>query len=140
LVNHFLNKYNNKYKASHSISQQCLDVMVQYPWPGNVRELENTVERLVVIVQDTVIDEEHLPKVFFQAQESESLLQFPQPVPLQEAITQVEKNLIKKAYKELGSSYEVAKVLKTSQSKASRLIRKYCKDHSKPTHNESTLT
>lgn len=140
LVNHFLNKYNNKYKASHSISQQCLDAMVQYPWPGNVRELENTVERLVVIVPDTVIDEEHLPKVFFQTQESKSLLQFPQPVPLQEAINQVEKNLIKKAYKELGSSYEVAKVLKTSQSKASRLIRKYCKDHSKSTQNESTLT
>jgi DNA-directed RNA polymerase specialized sigma subunit len=51
---------------------------------------------------------------------------FPRQLPLDDAINEVEKNLIRNAYKELGSSYEVAKVLKTSQSKASRLIRKYC--------------
>jgi len=38
---------------------------------------------------------------------------------------EVEKEMIIKAYNELGSSYEVAKHLKISQSKASRLIRKY---------------
>lgn len=54
------------------------------------------------------------------------MIMFPRQMPLDEAINEVEKNLIEKAYRELGSSYEVAKALKTSQSKASRLIRKYC--------------
>jgi transcriptional regulator of aromatic amino acid metabolism len=58
--------------------------------------------------------------------DANSLLMFPRPCPLDEAINEVEKNLIKKAYDELHSSYEVAKALKTSQSKANRLIRKYC--------------
>ena len=140
LIHHFLDKYNNKYKAFHTISEKCLETLVHYPWPGNVRELENTIERLIVVVPDTIIDETHLPKVFAHPAPSKTLVQFPHPLPLEEAINEVEKDLIERAYREYGSSYEVAKALKTSQSKANRLIRKYCKNHSESTHNESNLT
>src|SRR5690606_24195570 len=124
LVHHFLDKFNNKYKVSHQISQSCLNILADYSWPGNIRELENTIERLVVVAPETIIDECHLPKHFHdEINKSNSLIMFPKQLPLDEAINEVEKNLIEKAYKELGSSYEVAKALKTSQSKASRLIR-----------------
>lgn len=126
-VHYFLDKFNNKYKVSHQISQSCLNILANYSWPGNVRELENTIERLVVVAPEMIIDSSHLPEHFHeQLKKSSSLFMVPQPLPLDEAINEVEKNLIKKAYNELHSSYEVAKVLKTSQSKANRLIRKYC--------------
>lgn len=127
LIDYFLDKFNNKYKVSHQISQNCLNILADYSWPGNIWELENTIERLVVVAPQTIIEECHLPKHFQEEmKKSNSIIMFPKQLPLEEAINEVEKNLIEKAYKELGSSYEVAKALKTSQSKASRLIRKYC--------------
>jgi transcriptional regulator with PAS, ATPase and Fis domain len=127
LVHYFLDKFNNKYKVSHQISQSCLNMLANYSWPGTVRELENTIERLVVVAPETIIECSHMPEHFRDDIKKEiSLIMFPPPCPLDEAINEVEKNLIKKAYNELHSSNEVAKVLKTSQSKANRLIRKYC--------------
>jgi len=127
LVHYFLDKFNEKYKVSHHISQSCLNILADYSWPGNVRELENTIERLIVVAPETVIESYHLPKHFHEeVKKVNSMLMFPRPCPLEDAINEVEKNLIEQAYNELGSSYEVAKVLKTSQSKANRLIRKYC--------------
>jgi len=127
LVHYFLDKFNNKYKVSHHISQNCMNTLANYSWPGNVRELENTIERLVVVSPETIIEPCHMPEHFHdEIKEVNSLIMLHRPLPLEEAINEVEKNLIKKAYNELHSSYEVAKVLKTSQSKANRLIRKYC--------------
>lgn len=127
-VHFFLDKFNNKYKVSHTISQNALDVFSKYSWPGNVRELENTIERIVVVNPETIIEDHHLPKHFHEdaAVPSNANTTPDKQIPLDEAINEMEKNIIVKAYKELGSSYEVARVLRTSQSKASRLIRKYC--------------
>ncbi|MDW7674985.1 MAG: histidine kinase, partial [Bacillota bacterium] len=62
----------------------------------------------------------------------------PAKVPLEDALNEVEKNLVEKAYKEYGSSYAVAKALNTSQSKASRLIRKYCGNAEKDLSDSKT--
>lgn len=127
LVKFFLNKFNDKYNMSHAITQEALDVLIQYSWPGNVRELENTIERLVVMIQEEVIDVCHLPKTFQFNSKSESLITFTTThMPLDDAVSEVEKRLVENAYKDLGSSYAVARALGISQSKASRLIRKYC--------------
>ncbi|MCO1604296.1 sigma-54 interaction domain-containing protein [Desulfosporosinus nitroreducens] len=124
-----LAKFNKKYKLEHEFSSKCYELFKQYPWPGNVRELENIIERLTVVTQDKVIDECDLPQSFQTMAEpqAETFPQKPrQPLSLDDAICNVEKNLIIQAYKNFGSSYEVAKVLDISQSKANRLIRKYC--------------
>lgn len=129
-VNFFLDKFNNKYKVSHTISKSALDILAEYSWPGNVRELENTIERIVVVTPETIIEDHHLPKHFFEDTASgESSTTIIKHFSLDEAINETERNIITKAYQELGSSYEVARVLKTSQSKASRLIRKYCRQN-----------
>jgi len=50
LVEHFLEKYNNRLrKHIRGISPEALDLLMRHHWPGNVRELENTAERLVVL-------------------------------------------------------------------------------------------
>lgn len=127
LVYYFLEKFNNKYKTSHQISKKCMDLFLQYHWPGNVRELENIIERLVVVTEENMIHDWDLPKTLQNQLSSAPLLSLPdQPKALDKAVNELERQIIQKTYNELGSSYAVAKVLNISQSKANRLIRKYC--------------
>lgn len=127
LAEYFLAKFNRKYKLEHELSPECCDLFTRYSWPGNVRELENIIERLTVVTPVAIIDEFDLPKSFHAAEEppSNSMANSNHPLSLDDALSDVERKLIIQAYKELGSSYEVAKSLDVSQSKASRLIRKY---------------
>lgn len=123
LANYFLNKFDKKYKCSHYFSQKCLDVLISYPWAGNIRELQHVIERLVITVQESQILPYHLPKKLLEIENlnHKSDVSLDKPIHLDK----VEKELIINAYKELGSSYKVAKALNISQSKANRKIRKY---------------
>lgn len=125
-ANFFLDKYNKKYKLDHKISEKCLNMFLRYTWPGNIRELENIMERLVVVTGGEVIDDSDFPKTFQQALTEEAPPVSGQNKSLDESVDEFEKRIIKKAYEEHGNSYAVAKALKISQSKASRLIKKYC--------------
>jgi PAS domain S-box-containing protein len=133
LALYFLDKFNQKYKCERRLSERVIDLFLQYSWPGNARELENMIERLVVVNKDNLIDDFDLPKGFNSIQCSKpeipvtpNLTPITNRTPsLEDAVNEVEKKLILQAYQELGTSYEVAKTLKISQSKASRLIRKY---------------
>lgn len=142
LALYFLEKFNQKYKCERQLSDKVIDLFLHYAWPGNARELENMIERLVVINKTNLIDDFDLPKDF------QAIPQLKQDTPsaaqlisachnlsLEDTMDEVEKKLILEAYQELGSSYEVAKALKISQSKASRLIRKYLP----PSQNKLTL-
>jgi len=62
LVQHFLDKYNQKHPAKPaSISDEAMVYLWEYDWPGNVRELENLVERLVILSEDGQVKLESLP-------------------------------------------------------------------------------
>ena len=43
------------------VTQNVLDLLLNYSWPGNVRELKNLVERLAIMTDKDVIDEYDLP-------------------------------------------------------------------------------
>ena len=58
LFNHFIKHYKSKKPVS--ISPDALQALVNYSWPGNVRELKNTVQRIVLFVDDE-IKHENLP-------------------------------------------------------------------------------
>lgn len=55
LIDHFLKKFNQEYGKNISISRSAMEKLINYSWPGNVRELENTIERLVILVEGTEI-------------------------------------------------------------------------------------
>lgn len=62
LVNHFMSKFNNKFKKNiHYISPNALKVITNYDWPGNIRELENVIEHAFVVCNSDAIRTEHLP-------------------------------------------------------------------------------
>ncbi|WP_432661906.1 sigma 54-interacting transcriptional regulator [Wukongibacter baidiensis] len=125
LIYFFLNKFDKQYNFCHTISEECIKLLENYTWKGNIRELQHIIEQLVVTVSDTLIEPSHLPRYFHENGDSQFNIGFDKLIPLDLAIETLEKELILKAYKELGSSYKVASALGISQSKASRKIRRY---------------
>lgn len=63
LVNHFIKDYSKYYgKNIPDISNEALQILMNYSWPGNVRELENVIEYSVVRTKtENQIDIENLP-------------------------------------------------------------------------------
>ena len=63
LVSHFLDMFcQEKKKDDITISNEALEILMNYFWPGNVRELKNLIERLVVLSESTEITPRDLPK------------------------------------------------------------------------------
>jgi Nif-specific regulatory protein len=62
LADHFLERYAREHNRDvKRISTPAIELMTEYHWPGNVRELENCIARAVLLTQDGVIREHHLP-------------------------------------------------------------------------------
>ncbi|MBF0519762.1 MAG: sigma-54-dependent Fis family transcriptional regulator [Nitrospirae bacterium] len=60
---YFLKKYASMFKKDiREISQEALDILMDYDFPGNVRELENIIERGVIMTNGNILDEHHLPE------------------------------------------------------------------------------
>lgn len=65
LVDNFIHQFNlKKSKKVTGISDQVLNLLMQYEFPGNVRELENLIEHAFVLCHGPQIGVEHLPKEF----------------------------------------------------------------------------
>jgi len=62
LAEHFRKKFNNENnKKVEGVSEQALEIMMNYEWPGNVRELENLMERVIALTSNRVIEANELP-------------------------------------------------------------------------------
>lgn len=62
LARHFLAIYNEKFRKRFlSLDPEVEMLFRSYRWPGNVRELRNIVERIVLLEDDEVLREDHLP-------------------------------------------------------------------------------
>ena len=46
-----------------TFAPEAMEALQRHPWRGNVRELKNTVERLLIMVEDDEIGPEHLADV-----------------------------------------------------------------------------
>lgn len=63
LIGHFIEKYNRKLgKRITSVSQEAMDLLLDYDWPGNVRQLEHAIEHAFIHCKTDVIQVEHLPE------------------------------------------------------------------------------
>ncbi|MBV6738133.1 sigma-54 interaction domain-containing protein [Priestia megaterium] len=127
LTYNFLYKFNKKYNENKVISEDCLNTLIHYSWPGNVRQLENLIERLVVI-SDSVIQVADLPDMITDNLELEPVTQIALSTSFDKAVDETKRILIRKSYQTYKSSRKVASDLHISQTKASKLIRQYCKD------------
>jgi two-component system nitrogen regulation response regulator NtrX len=69
LVREFLRETGKLYgRARMEITEDALQVLMQYHWPGNVRELKNVVERVVILNPAvTRVERKHLPMLVYRA-------------------------------------------------------------------------
>ena len=60
LIAHIIEKSKHQGLRGKTFSEAAMVSLKRHDWPGNVRELENLVRRLLVLVDDDVIDQKHL--------------------------------------------------------------------------------
>jgi len=62
LIEHFLKEMTSRHgKHVEGISKAARQALMAYDWPGNIRQLRNTVERMVVVDMDGLLDTQDLP-------------------------------------------------------------------------------
>jgi DNA-binding NtrC family response regulator len=62
LVRHFITRASARRDRSITgISEEAMARLCAYDWPGNVRQLENTIERMVVLRSEGMLDVDDLP-------------------------------------------------------------------------------
>jgi two-component system response regulator PilR (NtrC family) len=95
-------------KRPASISQEAMEVLVQYRWPGNVRELENVIERAVAL---ETTDQLTLASLTLQIRgldgggQPERRMTIPLPpegIELDATVSNVEKDLMRQALERSG--------------------------------------
>jgi transcriptional regulator with PAS, ATPase and Fis domain len=60
LVDHFLSKAAEEGQNVRDISNEALDIMMDYYWPGNIRELQSAIRFAAVKSKGRIIQPEHL--------------------------------------------------------------------------------
>lgn len=132
LSKHFLEYYAAKNdRIFLDIASDALEALINYDWPGNVRELENTMERIVVLHNDSQVKLKYLPENIKGVSRKISLNEISQAQPVtgsDEILTmeEVEKRTIEKALLKFQGNIAVAsKKLKLGQATLYRKIKKY---------------
>jgi len=124
LVEHVLLGYENESGRIVNIDEDAYGMLIQYNWPGNVRELISVIHRAVVMCDGDVITSDDLPLYL------KSGLQLAgQPysdITLDEAISELERNMIAEALKKCqGSQAKAAKLLGISERSMWYRVKKY---------------
>lgn len=116
-IRHFLTKFCTEYQLKKELSTDSVQLLCRYSWPGNVRELKNLIENLVVMVNDDIILPKHLPDEIDPDRNRISDIVFlSKMVPLRQAVSEVEKQLIQLSLTECGSIRKAARVLDVAHS------------------------
>lgn len=132
LARRFLNYYCLKNdKIFLDFHPEAMEALMSYSWPGNVRELENTIERIVVLSNDSQVKFKHLPPNIQETPRSAASLK---KAALKNAaskgavlsLEEVEKITIEEALRKCeGNVLEAAKQLQVGQATLYRKIRKF---------------
>lgn len=127
LAHQFLARFGREYGKDLSFSPRFLNFLEQYEWPGNVRQLENLIERLVITVQDPIIDLTALPSEF-TGEAAPPVQLLAQSGTLAQRMDAYEGQIIRDAYRRCGTTVAVAKELGISQATAARKVAKYVEE------------
>jgi two-component system, NtrC family, response regulator HydG len=123
LAQHFLEIFKDRNnKQINGLSQDTINLLMQYDWQGNVRELMNAMERAVVLSLGEYIDESLFAFIsekndpFFKTKENEEI------IPLEE----IEKKAILKAMKMVsGNKSEAARKLGITRKTLAKKLKIY---------------
>lgn len=96
LIDHFIEVFSEKFKKSVTgVSQDAMDMLVDYVWPGNVRQLEHAIEHAFIHCKGKMIQTKHLPEEIKQKQSALVDRIFDKGAPIKE----IEREVILEALK-----------------------------------------
>lgn len=64
LAEHFLRRYSHLNRHVSQITQEAMEVMINYDWPGNVRQLENAIQYALIVESTYAIQPSSIPDRF----------------------------------------------------------------------------
>ncbi|KDR93859.1 PAS domain S-box-containing protein [Peptoclostridium litorale DSM 5388] len=117
LVEHFLKELCKKNNRNvPEIEKNVLMLLQNYEWKGNIRELKNTVEHLIVLNREDVVDMDIVPRYIVEnVKTNEKKDEY--PLDLAAAVETVEKNAIVRALEmAMGNKAKAAKILNIPRS------------------------
>ncbi len=132
LIEHFLKKYGEKFQIKRRLDDDAIEYMKQCEWQGNIRELENVIQRLMIAAtgeQITLLDVmRELHQDVFDDSDAVKLVSEENDgkvMDLEKMVQNFEKNIIKHACEQYGSTRRVAKAIGISQTQLVRKKKKY---------------
>jgi len=119
LLNFYMDYFANRYnKPGLKINNKAIDKIIAYHWPGNIRELKHTVEKAIILCDNSMLTAEDF--VFDKTSSNESKLD--KPLSLEEG----EKIIIQNALNRNNWNIsETAKELNVGRQTLYRKIEKY---------------
>ncbi|HID32884.1 MAG TPA: PAS domain-containing protein [bacterium (Candidatus Stahlbacteria)] len=120
LIHHFIARFNRRMQKNITrVSQEVMNILIDYPWPGNIRQLEHTIEHAFVHCSGKTILPEHLPDEILTKQKP--ILSDPV-----KPLAEVEKDLILETLKRFrGNRKKTAQALGISRVTLWRWMKKY---------------
>lgn len=121
LAKHFCKLYSNKYlKPELQFDKTAMEKLLNYHYPGNVRELQYTIERAVIMAEETMLTSRD---IIFSPIESAPMMA---EEVLQTNLSTVEKNTILRVIeKHNGNISKAAKELGITRTALYRRLSKY---------------
>ena len=118
----FLKRCNERYNRNKMFDVKTIMRFQEHMWLGNIRELQNIVERLVILTDGDLIAPD-ASDVILSGEKNEGVT-VNRIIPLKDAVSTVEHQLISMAMKKFGTTTRAAEVLGVDQSTISRKIKR----------------
>ena len=139
LVEHFIKLFSKEYgRKPKELSNKAIKLLYSYDWPGNVRELKNVIERLMIMVNKDVIEEDDIISIYkspffsislpeyVNSESSDFTLNSEKNLSLQDAREEFEKRYIANIMKSTGGNIaRAARVLNIDRRHLYRKLHKY---------------
>lgn len=97
LINDFIEEFSKKNnKGKIDISPDAMKILSDYQWRGNIRELKNTIERLVILSKDNIIESDDIPAEIISSRNISPFINLDRDnsFDLKKAVEEFEKNII----------------------------------------------
>lgn len=129
LVNHFIqDTVSINGLQDKQVTEELMNIFINYEWPGNVRQLKNIVERMVVLSEDNVLDVKDAPNILLSgvSEMEQHMVDTNYSPSLKEARDEFEKTFILKALQSTNWNVtQTARILDMERTYLYRKIKAY---------------
>lgn len=129
LVNHFMQEtVSINGLQDKQVTEELMNIFINYEWPGNVRQLKNIVERMVVLSEDNVLDVKDAPNILLSgvSEMEQHVVDTNYSPSLKEARDEFEKTFILKALQSTNWNVtQTARILDMERTYLYRKIKAY---------------